>query len=145
MSTTKTDVRDFWERNVCHVSFIENESLGSYEFFEEAKELRYRYHYHLLPLFDRLAQQYPNGRLLEIGCSMATDLLEYANRGFSVAGIDLTEAGIDLAQKRFELYGQEADLRVADGEDIPFDDNTFDVVYSFGVLHHTPDTQQAIN
>jgi ubiquinone/menaquinone biosynthesis C-methylase UbiE len=137
-------VRDFWNRNVCQVSFIKTPEIGSRAFFEESEALRYRYHYHLLPLFDQLAQQYPGGQLLEVGCSMGTDLLQLARRGFSVTGIDLTETGIELAKQRFALYGYAADLRVGDAEKLMFKDGTFEVVYSFGVLHHTPDTEKAV-
>ncbi|MEW6264410.1 MAG: class I SAM-dependent methyltransferase [Thermodesulfobacteriota bacterium] len=140
----KQRVKDFWNRNVCHVSFLKEAEPGSLEFFEQAEALRYRYHYHLLPLFDQLAQRYPGGKLLEIGCSMGTDLLALARRGFMVTGLDLTEAGIELARKRFGLYGFPADLRVADAENLPFEDNSFDLVYSFGVLHHTPDTEKSV-
>lgn len=140
----KEAVRDFWDRNVCHVSFIKAPEIGSRAFFEEAEALRYRYHYHLLPLFDQLAQEYPGGQLLEVGCSMGTDLLQLTRRSFQVTGIDLTEAGIELAQQRFALYGHVADLRVGDAENLAFQDDTFDAVYSFGVLHHTPDTGRAV-
>lgn len=144
INQSKEAVRDFWNRNVCHVSFIKTPEVGSRAFLEEAEALRYRYHYHLLPLFDQLAQQYPGGQLLEVGCSMGTDLLQLARRGFHVTGIDLAEAGIELAKQRFALYGFVADLRVGDAENLAFEDGMFDVVYSFGVLHHTPDTEQAV-
>lgn len=144
ISQSKEAVRDFWNRNVCHVSFLETSEIGSRDFFKEAEELRYRYHYHLLPLFDQLAEQYPSGRLLEVGCSMGTDLLQLARRGFAVTGVDLTEEGIELAKRCFALYDQVADLRVGDAEKLAFEDDVFDVVYSFGVLHHTPDTERAV-
>jgi ubiquinone/menaquinone biosynthesis C-methylase UbiE len=76
---------------------------------------------------------------------MGTDLLQLARRGMRVTGIDLTEEGINLARKRFELYQIPAELKIDDAENLSFPDNTFDVVYSFGVLHHTPDTQKAID
>jgi ubiquinone/menaquinone biosynthesis C-methylase UbiE len=98
----------------------------------------------LLPLFKQLAKQYPNGHLLEVGCSMGTDLLQLARLGFQVTGIDLTTAGIKLAQQRFTMYGLTADLHVDDAENLSFDNETFDVVYSFGVLHHTPNTEESV-
>lgn len=140
----KEVVQDFWNRNVNQVSFLKTPEIGSRAFFEESEALRYRYHYHLLPLFDQLAQQYPGGKLLEVGCSMGTDLRQLAQRNFQVTGIDLTEVAIELAKQHFKLYGLDADLRVDDAENLKFEDNTFDVVYSFGVLHHTPDTEQSV-
>lgn len=142
---TKSDVKDFWGRNVCQTEFIKGHAQGTMPFFEEAENIRYKYHYYLPPLFTWMASQKPKGKLLEIGCSMGTDLLQLARSGFDVTGIDLTEEGIRLAKLRFTLYNHQASLMVSDAEDLPFDDNTFDIVYSFGVLHHTPDTQGAIN
>ena len=141
----KVQVHDFWNRNVCQTEFNDVENRGSREFFEEAEHIRYQYHYHILPLFDRLKNEYPGGRLLEIGCSMGTDLLQLARRGFQVTGIDLTEAGIELARSRFDMYGLDGELRVSDAETLDFPDDTFDVVYSFGVLHHTVDTEKSIS
>lgn len=139
------DVRRFWNRNVCQTEFLTDFERGTKEFFDAAEQVRYRYHYHIPPLLERLATEYPGGKLLEIGCSMGTDLLQSARNGLQVTGIDLTEAGIDLARRRFDLYGHSADLRIGNAEQLEFDDDTFDIVYSFGVLHHTVDTQQAIN
>lgn len=141
----KEAVRSYWNRNVNQVSFIKNPEIGSPKFFEESEALCYKYHYHLPPLFDQLSQKYPGGKLLEVGCSMGRDLLQFAQRDFQVTGVDITEQGINLAKQRFALAGQAADLQVGDGEKLAFSDDTFDVVYSFGVLHHTPDTETAIN
>lgn len=144
ISNDKDSVKDFWNRNVCQTDYIKNQERGTKIFFEESEQLRYHYHYHLLPLFDNLATEYKGGKLLEIGCSMGTDLLQMARRGFSVTGVDLTEAGIDLARQRFALYELSADLEVGDAENLRFEDKSFDVVYSFGVIHHTPDTEKAV-
>jgi len=139
------DVKEFWNRNVCQTEFIKSDEPGSKAFFEEAERVRYKYHYYLPELFDTIAAFKPGGKLLEIGCSMGTDLLQLARRGLKVTGIDLTEAGIELARRRFDLYDLKAELKTGDAENLPFDDNSFDSVYSFGVLHHTPDTRKAID
>jgi ubiquinone/menaquinone biosynthesis C-methylase UbiE len=75
---------------------------------------------------------------------MGNDTIQFARRGMQVSGVDLTDAAIELIQKRFALYGLSGDFRVADAEKLPFADATFDAVYSFGVLHHTPDTAGSI-
>jgi ubiquinone/menaquinone biosynthesis C-methylase UbiE len=90
--------------------------------------------------FDRYSGQ----KVLEIGCGTATDLLQFARGGASVTGIDLTPRSIEIARRRFQTYGFAADLAVGDSESLSFPDASFDLVYSFGVLHHTPDTQAAI-
>lgn len=144
-SYTKSDVRNFWNRNVCQTEFITGPERGSKEFFAQAEKIRYKYHFYLPELFDWIAGQKPKARLLEIGCGMGTDLIQLARRDLDVTGIDLTEEGINLAQKRFQLYNITAELKVDDAENLSFQDNTFDIVYSFGVLHHTPDTQKSID
>jgi ubiquinone/menaquinone biosynthesis C-methylase UbiE len=142
---TKEDVKNFWNRNVCQTEFIKGYRLGTKEFFEEAEKIRYRYHFYLPGLFRWISEQKPGGEIIEIGCSMATDLLQLARLGMRATGVDLTEEGIKLAKVRFDMYGIPANLQVGDAENLPFNDNTFDAVYSFGVLHHTPDTQKSID
>ncbi|MBN2089561.1 class I SAM-dependent methyltransferase [candidate division KSB1 bacterium] len=141
----KEQVRDFWNRNVCHTKFIEEEQ-GTKQFFEKAEEIRYKYHYHIPPWLDEMAQVCgKDGKFLEIGCGMGTDALQMAKRGAQVTAIDLTEEGIRLAKDRFKLYGYRADIATGDAENLQFPDEQFDVVYSFGVLHHTPQTELTIN
>ena len=142
---TKADVRDFWNRNICQTEFIKGVETGSRDFFEEAERVRYKYHFYLPGLFDWISEQKSGAKLLEIGCGMGTDLLQLARRDLLVTGVDLTEEGIKLAKKRFEIYGLPAELKVDDAENLSFAEDSFDVVYSFGVLHHTPDTQKSIN
>ncbi|MBI5393461.1 class I SAM-dependent methyltransferase [Candidatus Woesearchaeota archaeon] len=142
---TKDDVKAFWNRNVCLTKFIKEKEKGTKEYFQEGERIRYKYHYYLQQLFDRISQEYPNGKLLEIGCGMGTDLREFARRGMQVTGVDLTENAIDYTKQHLKIFGLQGKLLVSDAEKLPFKENTFDVVYSFGVLHHTPDTQKAIN
>jgi len=75
---------------------------------------------------------------------LGTDGAQFAKAGADYTGIDLTDAAIELAEKRFELFELPGSFRTADAENLDFADNTFDVVYSHGVLHHTPDTAGAI-
>lgn len=142
---TKEDVKNFWNRNVCQTEFIKLKERGTEKFFEEAEKVRYKYHFYMPELFKWIAKEKPQGKLLEIGCSMGTDLIQLARLGINVTGIDLTDEGIKLAKERFELFNIPANLMVADAENLPFEENTFDIVYSFGVLHHTPDTQRSID
>ncbi len=72
-------------------------------------------------------------------------MLQFARGGAVVSAVDLTPRSIELVQQRFRLYGLPVDARVGDAEKLPFSDNSFDVVYSFGVLHHTPNTPKAVS
>ncbi len=82
--------------------------------------------------------------MLEVGCGLGTDGAQFAKAGAHYTGVDLTEAAVDLARRRFELFNLPGNFRVADAEALDFADNSFDLVYSHGVLHHTPDTAGAI-
>ena len=83
-------------------------------------------------------------RLLEVGCGMGTDLLQFARGGAKVTGVDLTPRSIELSRRHLSLYGQTGEFAIADCETLPFADESFDVAYSNGVLHHTPDTAGAV-
>jgi ubiquinone/menaquinone biosynthesis C-methylase UbiE len=90
--------------------------------------------------FDR----YAGKRLLEVGFGTGTDLLQFARGGAVVTGVDLTPRSIEIARRRFEVYGFTGEFITGDAENLSFPDASFDVVYSFGVLHHTPDTHRAV-
>lgn len=84
-------------------------------------------------------------KVLEIGYGMGTDLLTWAIEGAEVHGIDLTEEHHRLAELNFKAYGKKANLLLGDAALLPFPSNEFDIVYSNGVLHHTPDTVRCIS
>jgi ubiquinone/menaquinone biosynthesis C-methylase UbiE len=75
---------------------------------------------------------------------MGTDLLQFARGGACCTGIDLTPRSVEITRHRFALYGLPGDFTLSDAEHLPFRDESFDVVYSNGVLHHTPDTAGAV-
>jgi SAM-dependent methyltransferase len=88
-------------------------------------------------------EQFAGQRVLEIGVGMGTDHLQFGRAGALMTGIDLTPRSVELTRRRFELEGLQSDLRVMDAERLEFDDDSFDVVYSFGVLHHIPSAETA--
>ncbi len=137
----KEQVRAYWNAHPCGTQFT-HLVPGSKEFYEEVE----RYRYETQPFMRRVMEfdKFGGKRLLEVGCGLGTDLLQFARGGAQVTGVDLTPASIELVKKRFELYGLTARAQVADAEHLPFSDQSFDVVYSFGVLHHTPNTQKAV-
>lgn len=131
-----------WTQDPCGASTSQH-PLGTREFFDEVERYRYLEYAPWLPEmmgFDR----YPGGRLLEIGCGMGTDLLQFARGRALVCGTDLTLRGVEITRHRFRLYALPGQFLSCDAEALPFPDRTFDVVYSNGVLHHTPDTSRAV-
>lgn len=138
-------VRRFWEAHVNNEYFTRRER-GTPEYFEEIERRRYRHHYHLSPLFERMAAAGAGRRLLEVGCGIGIDTLRLARLGFGeVVGIDLTEVAVEVAAERARREGL-AGVRfeVGNAEALPFEDGAFDLVYSFGVLHHTPGIERAV-
>jgi ubiquinone/menaquinone biosynthesis C-methylase UbiE len=137
----KQQVRAYWDANPCGTQFTHLER-GSKQFYDEVERFRYSTQPFMRELME--FDNFRGKRLLEIGCGLGTDLLQFARAGALVTGVDLTPASVELVRRRFALEGVPGEAQVADAEKLPFEDNTFDVVYSFGVLHHTPNTQKAI-
>jgi ubiquinone/menaquinone biosynthesis C-methylase UbiE len=140
-SELKERVRAFWQAHPCGTKFSDAE-MGTRAFFERIEEHRYTKEWHIPAAADFAGAR--GLRVLEIGCGMGTDGAKFAEAGAIYTGVDLTKAAIELARKRFELSGLEGDFKVADAEKLDFADDEFDVVYSHGVLHHTPDIEGAI-
>lgn len=137
----KERVRAFWQANPCGVKFADAE-MGTRLFYERVEEHRYRTEWHIPEAAD--FEGASGKRVLEIGCGLGTDGAQFAKAGACYTGVDLTEAAVELARRRFELFGLEGDFRTADAENLDFADASFDLVYSHGVLHHTPDTERAV-
>lgn len=140
-SQLKERVRAFWQANPCGTKFSDAEP-GSRRFFELVEQHRYETEWHILSAADFAASR--GLRVLEIGCGMGTDGAQFAKAGADYTGVDLTEAAVEFARRRFELFDLPGAFRTADAEQLDFADETFDLVYSHGVLHHTPNTAAAV-
>ena len=82
--------------------------------------------------------------MLEIGVGIGADYEGWLKAGAIATGVDLSAASLKLTQRRCELAGLAPDLQRADAENLPFASDTFDVVYSYGVMHHSPDTAKCV-
>lgn len=140
-SILKERVRAFWQENPCGTKFADAPP-GSRRFYELVEEHRYKKEWHI-PAAAGFAQA-TNLSVLEVGCGLGTDGAQFAKCGAKYTGIDLTDAAVELAKRRFELFDLPGTFRVADAERLDFPDNSFDIVYSHGVLHHTPDIAAAV-
>src|SRR5215204_1910530 len=129
-------VRTFWNDRPCQADLSQSEDRRRY--FEEITRNRYgrrEWHVPIVAKFD----SFRGKDVLEVGCGIATDGLEFARNGAKYIGIDLTPQGIELARERFALFGIPGHFEVANAEErIPLPDASIDHVYSFGVIHHSP-------
>jgi SAM-dependent methyltransferase len=138
----KDAVRDHWERETCGTRYGTSAERRLY--FEEIEESRYGIEPYI-PAFARF-EEGRDLKVLEIGVGAGSDFSQWVKNGAIATGVDLTEAAIRLTREHLEtmeLDTSQVDLRVADAEKLPFEDASFDIVYSWGVLHHSPDTEQA--
>ena len=143
LAEEKLRAREQWGQDPCGAEYDREHELGTREFFDSVERYRYEKYAPWMPRvmgFD----QFRGSRLLEIGCGMGTDLLQFARGGARCVGVDLTPRSVEITRHRFALYGVDGAFMLADGERLPFASGSFDVVYSNGVLHHTPDTAGAI-
>jgi ubiquinone/menaquinone biosynthesis C-methylase UbiE len=140
---TKEDVRRFWDTAACGEQAY---ALGSDDRTRLAAQAETRYSLEPYILDFARFTEGAGKSILEIGVGMGADHEMWARAKPSrLCGIDLTQRAINLTSKRFELTGLSSELQQADAEALPFPDLTFDIVYSWGVLHHSPDTQKAFN
>jgi ubiquinone/menaquinone biosynthesis C-methylase UbiE len=134
-------VRRFWESHVNNEYYTRAER-GTAAYFDEIERRRYRWHYHLVDLFRELHGS--SGKLLEIGCGIGMDSVQLARAGFDVTGVDLTESAIKIARIHARLRAVPIEFATGNAEALGFPNRSFRVVYSFGVLHHTPDIRTAL-
>src|SRR6266851_6021983 len=137
----KERVRAFWQAHPCGTKFSDAE-MGTREFFARVDAHRYAKEWHIPEAADFAGAC--GLRSSEIGCGLGTDGAQFAKAGADYTGVDLTDAAVELATKHFELLGLRGAFRTADAENLDFADDSFDLVYSHGVLHHTPDTALAV-
>jgi SAM-dependent methyltransferase len=140
LNAGKAEVRRFWEAASCGEVYAEGGSAD--ERLRNHAEARYRLEPYIRD-FARFGEGFGQD-VLEIGVGMGADHLEWARSGpHRLAGIDLTSSAVNWTVQRLEAYGLKSDLREGDAENLPFSDNSFGIVYSWGVLHHSPDTPRA--
>lgn len=139
----KQRARKQWSEDPAGAVYGREHQFGTREFFDAVEQHRYREYAPWMPEmmgFDEFA----GARLLEVGCGMGTDLLQFARGGAKVTGVDLTPRSVEISRQHLSVYGERGDFAISDCEALPFAGESFDVVYSNGVLHHTPDTAGAV-
>ena len=130
-----------WTSAPCGSSYSDKKYLTK-EYFEEIEKHRYATHPWILEAIHSFSID--QKKVLEIGFGMGTDHLSMARRGATLFGVDLTPRNIEVTKARFDLYGHKSRIMLGDAESLPLPDGEMDFVYSFGVAHHSPNTEKFI-
>ncbi|MBI4598368.1 MAG: class I SAM-dependent methyltransferase [Candidatus Omnitrophica bacterium] len=137
------DVQIFWDRQPCNIRHSPH-SVGTRQYFDEVEARKYFVEPHI-PDFAQFGR-WQGRKVLEIGCGIGTDAVNFARAGAQVTVIDLSERSLNLCQERFERYGLTGRFFHGNVEElsrvVPVE--AYDLVYSFGVLHHTPRPERAV-
>ncbi len=138
-------VQDFWDERPCNIRHSPL-PLGTKEYFDQVEQRKYFVEPHI-PGFAEFPK-WKNKRVLEIGCGIGTDTINFARAGARVTAVDLSPKSLEIAQQRAEIYGLSDSVRFCCGDTEKLDQvvpvEPYDLVYSFGVIHHTPHPDKAI-
>ena len=139
MTDPKRDVATFWNRASCGEDLL-LETTDRAGYAEQARQ-RYALEPEILEFAPFALSR--GKKVLEIGIGLGAEHQRFAEAGAVLHGIDLTERAISHTKARLAALGLSSTLALGDAENLPFADNTFDIVYAWGSLHHTPDTPRA--
>src|SRR6266516_7987025 len=142
VKTDIADVRRFWNANPCQSGLSQEAERRRY--FEEISRKRFQgreWHVPMVAKFDSFSGK----DVLEIGCGVGTDGIEFARNGAYYVGVVLTPNAVELTRERFKLFGVPGRFEVANVEEkLPLADESIDHVYSFGVIHHSPAPEKIV-
>jgi SAM-dependent methyltransferase len=142
MNHNKNNVKNFWNEASCgELAFYTDNQEGTNYHNEESE--RYRLEPYIIDFAD--FKSYSDKLVLEIGVGLGCDHVMFARHGAILHGIDLTERGVLNTKNRLRYFSLSSKLSEGDAENLDFQEGIFDLVYSWGVLHHSPDTPKAIS
>ena len=137
MTVTIDDVKDYWNRQPCNVKHSKKD-VGTVEYFDEVERKRYTAEPHI-PAFADFAS-WKGKKVLEVGCGLGTEGINFARAGAKYTATDLSSESLNLATQRFSVYNQKGDFYLGNSEELTsfLPRQKFDLIYSFGVIHHSP-------
>jgi SAM-dependent methyltransferase len=143
--TSIDEVRDYWNRRPCNLRHSPA-PVGTREYFDQVEARKYLVEPHI-PAFAQHAR-WAGKRVLEIGCGLGTDTINFARAGARITAIDLSSKSLELARQRAEVFGLADRITFveADAENLAdfVEPAPYDLIYSFGVIHHTPHPSRAL-
>lgn len=143
MTATIEEVKKFWNDRPCNVRHSSKE-IGTKEYFNEVEAKKFCAEPHILEFTE--FPKWNGKKVLEIGCGLATVGINFATYGADYTGVELSEESLVLAKKRFEVFEQTGKFYSGNAEElssfVPVE--TYDLIYSFGVIHHSPHPEKII-
>src|SRR5215467_12242702 len=143
--TALANVHDYWNSRPCNIRHSPK-PLGTREYFDEVEARKYLVESHI-PAFAEF-ERWRGKKVLEIGCGIGTDTINFARHGAQVTAVDLSGKSLEIARQRAAVFGFEDRIRFiqANAEElsavIPVE--AYDLIYSFGVIHHTPNPERVL-
>jgi 2-polyprenyl-3-methyl-5-hydroxy-6-metoxy-1,4-benzoquinol methylase len=145
VETTIETVQQYWDARPCNMRHS-TKQVGSKEYFDEVEARKYLVEPHI-PAFAEF-ERWRGKRVLEVGCGIGTDSINFARAGAELTAVDLSGASLAIARQRAEVTGvaDRITFRQANAEELSsvVDDGPYDLIYSFGVIHHTPHPERAL-
>ena len=139
-------VRNYWNDQPCNINHSKKRFLSK-EYFNEVRSKRYFVESHIPKFAD--FKKYKGKNVLEIGCGIGTDGIEFIKNGANYTGVDLSRSSLDIFSERIKvlkLNKKKNNLIEASAEDLTnVPKINYDLIYSFGVIHHTPNVKKAFN
>jgi SAM-dependent methyltransferase len=135
----------YWNNQPCNIKHSSCE-IGTREYFEEVEKRKYFVEPHI-PAFAEF-EKWSGKKVLEIGCGIGTDAVNFARHGAEYTGIELSDVSLEITKKRFDVFGLNGtffNLDAQDFEALSAVGRDFDLIYSFGVIHHSPNPQKIID
>ena len=143
MTATIEEVKKFWNNRPCNIRHSSKE-VGTKEYFLEVERKKFKAEPHILEFTE--FTKWDGKKVLEIGCGLATAGINFALSGSDYTGVELSEESLSLAKKRFEVFGQTGTFYSGNAEQlssfVPVE--TYDLIYSFGVIHHSPHPEKIV-
>ncbi|MAR95745.1 MAG: methyltransferase type 12 [Gammaproteobacteria bacterium] len=144
MTTTINEVKKFWDDRPCNIRHSSKE-LGTIEYFDEVSKKKFHVEPHILDF--TTFPEWKGKKVLEIGCGLATVGINFALNGASYTGVELSDESLKIARQRFDVYGTDGRFFSGNAEHlstyVPVE--TYDLIYSFGVIHHSPHPEKILS
>jgi SAM-dependent methyltransferase len=144
MKPTINEVQDFWNTRPCNIRHSSKE-VGTKEYFDEVEKKKFFVEPHIIDFTN--FSSWNGKKVLEIGCGLATVGINFAFHGADYTGVELSEESLELAKKRFEVFEQSGKFYSGNAEELSsfVPAETYDLIYSFGVIHHSPYPEKIIS